>query len=530
MKLILSIFFGKHDSCVTFANNQEILLHLEAERIFRKKHMLTTPIQMDELIAIGLKYLGKTIEDVETVLLATFGNMFQVNNFRLRGKRFDPIMTSHHINHVGTILPAEFKNSLVICADGGSEDGYASLYLKNQNKLYFLTKITDKMLNGRFYGDLTQIIIDPDYIKANDFYPGKTMGLAALGSFSSELHDLVLTHKDEMCLNYLNPQPLNNIFGISINYNKVWQDRRRCDLAFTAQKMWIEGFLEKISEYKHLADDICIVGGCALNVVLNSAVAEKGWFKNVYVSPTSGDTGQSLGAILSNNSHIKCSYPFLGRGFGEIEDRKTLIDQVAKDLLEHKIVAWYQGRSEIGARALGHRSFLGLPDSIEMRIKLSEQVKGREPYRPVAAILTEEFLPKFTSDTVPSPYMTFAPKVKDEIKKNLPAIVHFNGTSRMQTLKKEDNTVLYEILDNIGKETGYPVLMNSSFNIKGEPIVDTPEDAMNTFQKSKTDVLYINGKRFKFGSFPSIYLAYLLLLINDILSDVMMVYLIGELY
>lgn len=485
-----------HDSCITFADDRQILLHLEAERVFRHKHMMLHPTQMDELIRVGLKYLNKTIDDVETVLLAKFNNKYRLKNFSLLGKSFNPIMTSHHINHVGTILPLKLKDSLVICADGGSEDGFTSIHLLKKNKLFFITDIKDKILNGRFYGNLTQIIIDPHYVRAHDFCPGKTMGLAALGSFSQELNDLILRHTDEMFMTYENPQPLNKIFGISMDYTRVWEDKRRRDLAFTAQKLWIDRFLEKISEYKDLSQNLTLVGGCALNVVLNSKTAKTGWFKNVYTSPVSGDPGQSLGAIFANNMQIKCSYPFVGRSFGDIEENDALIDIVTKDLLDHKIVAWFQGASGIGARALGHRSLLGLPDSVEMRVKLSERVKRREPYRPVAAILTEEFLPKFTDELTLSPYMTFAPRVKDEIKKNLPAIVHFDGTSRIQTLNKKVNPVLHKILAKIGEKTGYPVLMNSSLNIAGEPIADAPNDAMNTFRKSLADVLYINEQRF----------------------------------
>jgi carbamoyltransferase len=267
-------------------------------------------------------------------------------------------------------------------------------------------------------------------------------------------------------------------------------------LAYTAQKVWVDEFLQIISKYKHLSENVSLVGGCALNVSLNSAIAKSGWFKNVYVSPVSGDSGQSLGAILFQFPNIKCDYPYLGCGFGSLKNNANLISQVTKDLLKNKIVAWYQGRSEIGARALGHRSFLGIPNPIEMKIKLSEQVKGREPYRPVAAILTEEFLPRFTSELTPSPYMTFAPTVKNKIKENLPAVVHYDDTSRIQTIKKSDNPILHDILTEIGKITGYPVLMNSSFNVGGEPIVYTPKDALNTFKNSATDVLYINGQRY----------------------------------
>lgn len=496
--LILSVYYGEHDSNITFANRGKILLHLEAERYFRIKHLRVTPKQMEELVKAGLKYLNKSVENIEEVLLSPWGGYdFSIDKVTFLGKSFIPKITSHHLSHLGTVLPANFDSALIICADGGSEDGSTKFYLKKPDKVIFLADFSETILTGKFYGTLTQIVIDPNFYKAHVEYPGKTMGLAAMGSFSKKFEVLVLKNKKLLNKLYQNGcLHLNELFGISNNYKNVWQDKNRCDLAFTAQKIWVDEFIKKISEYKHLSNNICLVGGCALNVILNSELAKRRWFKNIYVSPVSGDSGQSLGAILYKYPNIKCDYPFLGRGFGEIENDKGLVAEVVRDLLEHKIVAWYEGRSEIGARALGHRSFLGLPDSVEMRIKLSEKVKGREPYRPVSAIMTKEFLPNFTSELTPSPYMTFAPLVKDEIKKKCAAVVHFDGTSRIQTLNKKDNEVLYKILIEIGKKTGYPVLMNSSFNIAGEPIVDTPEDAMRTFKKCSGVVLYLNGARF----------------------------------
>ena len=134
--------------------------------------------------------------------------------------------------------------------------------------------------------------------------------------------------------------------------------------------------MDRIKKYAYLSENICLVGGCALNVLLNSAIAESGLFRRIYITPISGDGGQSLGAILFHNPHIRCDYPYLGRGWGEINNNSEML---IRDLLSHKIVAWFQGRSEIGARSLGHRSFLGLPDSISMRKRLSEKVKKREP-------------------------------------------------------------------------------------------------------------------------------------------------------
>jgi len=471
---------------------------LEAEKVFRKKHLRLTSHQMEELVLVGLKYLGKEIDDVDTILLAKWNSQFPIDNFSLLGKKFNPIITSHHNNHIGTTYPANFENSLIVCADGGSEDGTTKFYLKKGNNINFLVDLDNTILTGKFYGTITQIVVNPDFIRAHDTYPGQTMGLAALGKFSQEIYDLIIRNRTEINKLHVNGcDHLHKILNISNNFDNIWLDQRRCDLAYTAQNIWCTEFLKKISEYKDVAENICLVGGCALNIILNTEIVNKGWFKNVYISPVSGDSGQSLGALLYHFPHIKCQYPYLGRSFGEIKNNEKLISMITKDLTDHKIIAWYQGPSEIGARALGHRSFLGLADSIEMRKKLSELVKKRQPFRPVAAILTEEFLPKFSEKAIPSSFMTFAPLIKESVKVKLPAITHFDGTSRLQTLKKEDNPDLHAILTEIGKQTGYPVLMNSSFNISGEVVVDTPEEAQQSFTSSLADVLYINGQRYE---------------------------------
>ena len=498
MKYILSIYFGYHDSCVTIANEKEILLHLEAERVFKKKHLRVDKEQMEILIAVALDHLNLSIEDIFIVYLAKWNNQFELENFSLFGKTFTPILTTHHNNHIGTAFPSGLNQSIVVCADGGSEDGTTKIYKKNGDEIELLEDLDSEIITGKFYGTITQIIVNPNFIRAHDTYPGRTMGLAGLGEFSIEFQNLIEHHKDKInSLHVTGCDDLRKVFGISNCYENISLDKKRRDLAFTAQKMWQDKFLEILEKYKENFDSVCLVGGCALNVSLNTALENSGWFKTVYVSPVSGDNGQSLGAILFHHHKIKCEYPYLGRNFGHAPINNEIIELVVSDLLQHKIIAWYDGRSEIGARALGNRSLLGLPDSIFMKKRLSEEIKRRESYRPVAAIVLDSFVNEITSDIVSSPYMTFAPILKKEVLGEIPAVVHFDGTCRLQTLSEHKNPLLYKIMDSLGQRTGYPVVMNSSLNIAGDAIVDTPEDAIDTFIRSGADVLYVNGKRYE---------------------------------
>lgn len=494
-KYILSLYFGYHDSCVSVADDQGVLLHLEAERYFRKKHIHVTPEQMLELINYTLHYLNINVEDIKEVLLAKWNNQFTDSKIVINGKEFIPILTDHHENHIGTVFPIYNGDCLIVCADGGSEDGSTKFYHRGNNgQVKLIADYDDEVITGKFYGTVTQMIINPNVGRAHDTEPGKTMGLTALGKYSEKYHDLIDANWKEMNkLHQEGVEKLNELFELSNDYSKPWEDKNRCDLAFTAQLYWENRFVELIKKHSNISKNIALVGGCALNVLLNSKVQDLGIFDQVITTPISSDSGQSLGAIMYRHPKLKCVYPFLGREFGDIE---VVPERLLEDLLSHKIVAWYQGRSEIGPRALGHRSFIALPDSLEIKTRLSVDVKRRETYRPVAPMVTEEDVNTYFDEVYPSPFMTYSPIVKEITKKKAPAIVHFDNTSRVQTVNKFDNPVMHKIIKMVEGATGAPILMNSSLNVAGEPIVDSIEDAFRNFHNSEADVLYVNGKRY----------------------------------
>lgn len=284
------------------------------------------------------------------------------------------------------------------------------------------------------------------------------------------------------------------LFNLKDYYDKPWEDINKQNIAYTAHNYWVNTNAEKLKKHSEFSKNICMSGGCSLNISLNSKLLDDNIFNNVYVSPVSTDGGQSLGAILYRYPNIKVKYPFLGRGKEEINNYD---EQIIEDLLNHKVIAWFQGRSEIGARALGHRSFIGIPDSIEMRVKISEKIKKREPYRPVAAMIPEEYVADYFEQEYSSPYMTFCAKAKEITKIEAPAVVHFDGTTRVQTVSKENNPIIYDILMKLKENKKAPILMNTSLNVASEPIVDTPADAINTYSLSAADELYIDGEKYK---------------------------------
>lgn len=494
-KLILSISFCYHDSCITFADNKNILLHLEAERYFREKHKRICKIEeMDELIQAGLNYINKTVNDITEVIVAQWMNIYNPEFALILGKKFKYELSNHHNNHIGVVLPSKYEHSVIFVSDGGSECGTTKVYYLDKNYIKMIDDLDDMLYTGMFYGTIAQIIIEPDFDIAHTSGVGKLMGLSSLGEYSKEFEFLIKQNIKKLNkLNLGGVSQLLTLFDISDDYNEPWKDKRRLDLAKTAQTMWLEENIKYLENYRCYSDNICLTGGCALNILLNSALIERNIYNSVYVSPISTDAGQSLGAILYKYNNLEIDYPFVGRSFNKSDELE--LDNIVNDLLNGQIIAWYEGASEIGARALGHRSFIGLPNSISNRKRLSEKIKGREPYRPVAAIVLEEDLNKYFFQNYSSPYMTFCSKAKKLTIETCPAIVHFDGTTRVQTVNEKNNKKIYNILKELKNKNMPPILMNTSFNIMGEPIVDSIEDAIKTFKQSECDTLYINGKK-----------------------------------
>lgn len=310
-RFVVSIYFGWHDSCVTFADRDKVLLHLEAERVYRRKHMcFTSAEEASDLVKVGLDYLERAPCEITEVLVSRWNGEDKVTDdtIQLCGRTFPVVHYGHHEAHIGTTLSSGFEQCLVLIADGGSEDGESSLYLKSRHRLHRLVDLSREIATGKYYGTLTQMIICPDFKKAHSAFPGKTMGLSGMGTWNQGLAELLDVHKHEINqLHFTEDNAggatgcshLNSLFGLADDgYLQPWRDQRRCDLAYTGQEVWIAEALRQIGRYQHLSSKLSLAGGCALNIVLNRRLFETGWFKDIYVSPVASDCGQSLGALL----------------------------------------------------------------------------------------------------------------------------------------------------------------------------------------------------------------------------------------
>ena len=263
------------------------------------------------------------------------------------------------------------------------------------------------------------------------------------------------------------------------------------------------------------AKNLCIAGGVALNCVANGRIAREGGFENVWIQPAAGDDGIAIGCafygwleVLKQRRTSVMEHAYTGRTYGEHEIvralQKPLVriqikavrsDDICRDtaklLADQKVIGWFQDRSEFGPRALGNRSLLADPREARMKDILNSRVKHRQAFRPFAPIVLAERMQDIFEGEEDSPFMLIAKPVRPEWREKIPGIVHVDGTARVQTVREATNPKLYRLLKEFDRLTGVPVLINTSFNVKGEPIVETPQDAMICFLTTGVDHLVL---------------------------------------
>jgi carbamoyltransferase len=264
-----------------------------------------------------------------------------------------------------------------------------------------------------------------------------------------------------------------------------------------------------------------MAGGVALNSVANTRIMKESGFEQVYVQPAAGDGGGALGAalwayntLLGKPRNFQMEHAYWGRANSEAEigdflrqnnikhthydNEDQLLDSVVNHLTSAKVIGWAQGRFEWGPRALGSRSILADPRNPDMKDIVNTKIKFREPYRPFAPSVLAESAEKYFElpeaiTRSPARYMLYVVPVRENQKANLPAITHVDGTGRLQTVFKDQSPRYYKMIEKFGQATGVPVVLNTSFNLKGEPIVNTPANAFNTFSKSEMDALVLEN-------------------------------------
>ena len=306
----------------------------------------------------------------------------------------------------------------------------------------------------------------------------KVMGLAAYGKYDLKLHTLL----DE----YWSGRRDDDF------WDELWshlQQTTQRHAAYTLQKATEERVLDIVLDMQ-TSDNLCIAGGVAYNGYLNELLAQT--WDNVYVPPAPGDEGQSIGTYMhadyTLNKNVHKPSVYAGKEYEYVGEEKVDYTEVAQAIADGKIVGWFQGKSESGHRALGNRSILADPRNSAIKDIINSTIKNREDFRPFAPSVLEEHYQDYFDTTQPSPYMSRIVKVKSN---KIPGVTHVDNTSRIQTVNREQNEKYYDLINEFYKITGIPMVLNTSFNCQ-EPIVETPEEAINTFNNTQMDLLVIN--------------------------------------
>ena len=288
----------------------------------------------------------------------------------------------------------------------------------------------------------------------------------------------------------------------------AWQVQDDTERVLLARAIWLR--------QKTGAKNLCIAGGVALNCVANGRIAREAGFENVFIQPAAGDDGIAIGCayyghlgVTKKPRAFAMRHAYLGKNYSDEEVRAATAKRLvrvstvttpsadicrdtARALRDDKVVGWFQGRSEFGPRSLGNRSILANPGKPEMKDILNKRVKHRQAFRPFAPVVLAERANDIFEGEGESPFMLLAKRVRPEWRDKIPAIVHVDGTARVQTVTEEENATLYRLLREFEGLTGIPVLLNTSFNVKGEPIVETPRDAVVCFLMTGIDVLAVH--------------------------------------
>ena len=471
------------------------------------------------------------------------------NNFNDNKKIY---FSDHHLSHAASaFFPSPFEEAVVLTADGVGEWATTTVAIGKGNNLEIKKEIHFPHSLGLLYSAFTYYT--GFKVNSGEY---KLMGLAPYGVpiYEDKIKDNLINvkedgsfHLDQSYFNYatgltMTNKKFDNLFGQKVRDSKQEKlTQFHMDIAASIQKVTEDIMIKLIKSLKKEFNisNLCLAGGVALNCVANGKILKEKIFDNIWVQPAAGDAGGSLGAALAL-WHIDQNNPrkvdlkdnmqgsYLGPEYSqkEIEEQldkagakyeifkdEELLDKTATDLSKEEAIGWFQGRMEFGPRALGGRSILGDPRSEKMQKNLNLKVKYRESFRPFAPSILNEDLSEWFDINVDSPYMLMVANInKDktikmtEDQKNLfgidklnvkrseiPAVTHVNYSARIQTVHKETNEKYFRLIEKFKDKTNCPILINTSFNVRGEPIVNTPLDAFNCFMGTDLDKLVIGN-------------------------------------
>ena len=453
----------------------------------------------------------------------------------LNGFKGEIIFPEHHVSHAAhAFYTSPFEESAILTIDGVGEWSTTSYGYANKDSIKITNDLRWPHSLGLFYSAFTYFL----GFKVNEG-EYKLMGLSSYGK--PKYYDLIM----ENLIDVKNDGSLHlNMEYFAFTYDKVMTSKKfsklfgiepktkdektlqiHFDIGASAQKVLEDVILKMVNHIhtKTKMKNICIGGGVALNGVANYKILSEGLFDNVHIPPSPGDAGSAVGAAqylyyvyhknpkdISNNMQLIQENVYVGPSYSDDEiksfldsknisyesfDGVTLLQKTAQLIADGNVVGWYQGKMEWGPRALGNRSILADPRRADMKDILNAKIKHRESFRPFAPSIMEEFASEYFEIDVSSPYMLMVAPVKKP--KEIPAVTHVDGTGRLQTVSRNSNPLYYNLINEFYKITKVPVIINTSMNVMGEPIVNTPEEAYQMIVKTDMDYIVMGNNLVK---------------------------------
>jgi carbamoyltransferase len=441
----------------------------------------------------------------------------------------------HHESHAASSFYCSgLEDSTIVTVDGVGEWATATIGYGKGKELNLKQEIHFPHSLGLLYSAITYYL----GFKVNSA-EYKVMGLAPYGEpkYMDEFHELIDIKDDgsfKLNMKYFNYEAglkmtgrkIEKLFGEPTRKGESDMTQFHKDVAASLQKVTEEAMLKICAHAKELypSDNLCLAGGVALNCVANGEILRSGMFKEIFVQPASGDAGGALGVALSiwhkkydGKRMEKIDGVYWGTEYTDDEveaflkeedipykklDESNLIDTVSTLLEGENVIGWFQGRMEFGPRALGNRSIIADARNKENWQKVNLKIKFRESFRPFAPTILEERVSDYFDLDRESPYMLLVADVRPDKRDEVPAITHVDGSARIQTINQKQNKKYYDLIKAFEQKTNCPVIINTSFNVRGEPIVESPKDALNCFLNTYMDYLVLGNVLLKKNDMP----------------------------
>jgi len=523
-----------HGASVTLFSDGNHIASISEERLSGIKYDGNFPRKSIEY-CLSASNLSK--EDIDVVVVPSMANQNFYKNYinktiEKKVKRYFPKakveIVSHHMCHAySSVFSCDHNEGSFITLDNAGSilfDTTGNIFACENHSFGYFNKekgifryhagipMTNNLGNyywlwaHNIYCQMVQKNINLTDSKYRETFCGKVMGLSAYGN-TKELKKDWRLHFEGI------PQvALESLPGRDFNYGSLSAENKAKQLQYNFENAMLE-WMKALKEQGYIDDNLCLAGGVFLNILANSVIRKNDIAENMHIPPFPDDTGLSFGAacygvfkakekvILPHNisllgrtySDEEIEEALEGTNYKKFDNFEELCDETVKVLADNKIVGWFQNRSEFGPRALGSRSILMNPTPKENKETINTRIKHREEWRPFAGIMLEEYQEEYFTDVYPNEYMLYSLIVRPHQRKKLGAITHKDFSCRIQTVNKELHPEVTTLLQKYNEETNCPVLLNTSFNDNGQPIVETPKDAIKTFKNIDLDYLVIGN-------------------------------------